>query len=385
MALEQEEGHRLFVLGAGFSAPAGLPTGTELWREVLRWGSREEVFTRDLRKYLQYKRKADGSDIPPEGVDFEDFLGFLDIEHHMELLGSDTWSNDGNKGQVLVKCLIGEILSERMPSAIPDLYFGFAGRLQRTDIVLTFNYDVLLERSLRAVGVPFRLFPNRYSSWTGDSGVVDEWESREVVVLKLHGSIDWFDRAYYTKHERLREKQGLTGPPPGFSIFSPVYDYGVQKLLEGEQPPDDPLKSIYRIERIEALYDEHSLFLTPPCLLTPSTNKLVYSDRYRTFWRGMGGAGLFCLGLAVIGYSLPPHDSYARQILYGIVKNYESRFVERECSILGWRQAPIVLVDRRQGAAQTEELMHRYRFVDSDRAVVILDGFSQASLDAIFN
>ncbi|MBM4035121.1 MAG: hypothetical protein FJ291_25540 [Planctomycetes bacterium] len=384
--MTQEEGYRRFVIGAGFSAPAGLPTGAELWKELLRRGNRSEVFTCDLRRYIEYKRNADGVDTTPESVEFEEFLAFLDIEHHLGLLGSDTWSDAGNKCQVLVKCLIGEILTEQMPglSSLPSLYLRFAERLRTTDIILTLNYDVLLERSLRAAGVPFRLFPHRYTSWEDDQGEVEQGPSREVVILKLHGSIDWFDRTIYSKLERLQQKQGWPAAPGGFPVFSRPSEFGVTKLLEGPHPPEDPLNSIYRAERIEALYGEHSMFSCPPCLLTPSASKIVYSDRFRTFWFGMAGGGLFSLGMAIVGYSLPPHDSYARQVLYRLVKNYQSRFVEKECSMLGWKQAPLVLVDYRRGAAEAADLLRRYRFVDRDAAVLLMDGFSEATLDTIF-
>jgi hypothetical protein len=49
---------------------------------------------------------------------------------------------------VIVKTLIGQILAERTPQAdgIPSLYIEFARKLQPRDRVLTFSYDILLER-----------------------------------------------------------------------------------------------------------------------------------------------------------------------------------------------------------------------------------------------
>jgi hypothetical protein len=40
----------------------------------------------------------------------------------------------------------------------------FAEGLQAGDRVLAFNYDILLERALEAVGKPFRLFSERLKS-----------------------------------------------------------------------------------------------------------------------------------------------------------------------------------------------------------------------------
>ena len=47
-----------------------------------------------------------------------------------------------------MKTLIGEILAERMPAEVPELYLKFARILKPEDYVLTFNYDTLLERAL---------------------------------------------------------------------------------------------------------------------------------------------------------------------------------------------------------------------------------------------
>jgi hypothetical protein len=159
---------RIFILGAGFSCPAGLPLATDLWKEVLRRASgmsgRAGFFRDDLNAYIEFRRLSDGVALAPNDVDFEDFMAFLDIEHYLGLRGKDTWSRDGNESQVVVKTLIGEILTELTPASdkIPELYLKFAKLLQPTDYVLTFNYDVLLERALDVVGLSFRLYPWRF-------------------------------------------------------------------------------------------------------------------------------------------------------------------------------------------------------------------------------
>jgi len=116
----------IYILGAGFSKPAGLPLATELWREVYR---RAAPLTGSMAQFRE---------------DLEDFIE-LDIEYHLTLRGSYTWSEDGNEAQVVAKTLIGQVIAERMPSkkAIPQLYLNFVRKLQPGDKILTFNYDVL--------------------------------------------------------------------------------------------------------------------------------------------------------------------------------------------------------------------------------------------------
>lgn len=223
--------YRIFVLGAGFSHAAGLPLATELWREVQRRArgltGRAEQFRDDLETYIQYRKVCDGVTLTPDEVDFEEFLAFLDIEHYLGLRGSDTWSVDGNEAQVVVKTLIGQILAETMPSpdAVPQLYRRFAAGLQPNDYVLTFNYDVLLERALESVGKPFRLFPQRLKNvWPGGAEVNTSRE--EVIILKLHGSIDWFDRTQYRELEAAFAAQGSSSRPP-HPVFANAADLDV--------------------------------------------------------------------------------------------------------------------------------------------------------------
>ena len=129
-----EQRHRIIFLGAGFSKPAGLPLGISLWREIqerasTRYG-RASKFHKDLQSYQAFRRDCDGIELAADQVDFEEFLGFLDIEFSLGLRGGDTWSDDGNETQVLIKTLIGEILTERTPrsSEVPELYIEFARR-----------------------------------------------------------------------------------------------------------------------------------------------------------------------------------------------------------------------------------------------------------------
>jgi hypothetical protein len=79
-------------------------------------------FQEDLQTYFDFRRECDGIVLSPEAVDFEEFLAFLDIEHYLGLRGSDTWSEDGNETQVIVKTLVAQILAECTPSKedIPD-------------------------------------------------------------------------------------------------------------------------------------------------------------------------------------------------------------------------------------------------------------------------
>jgi hypothetical protein len=69
---------RIILVGAGFSKPAGLPLGTELFPEVLAradafYGS-DNPLEEDLRDFLEYKRRCDGIQLDRNSIDFEEML-----------------------------------------------------------------------------------------------------------------------------------------------------------------------------------------------------------------------------------------------------------------------------------------------------------------------
>ncbi len=316
-------------------------------------------------------------------VNFEEFLGFLDIEHYLGLRGPDTWSRDGNERQVVVKTLIGEILSQYMPpsNALPELYLEFARRLQPHDYVLTFNYDILLERALDAVNKPYRLFPDRYESFGRNIGFVDS-NKDEIVILKLHGSIDWFDKSGYLEMEKDFKEQGATILPT-HPVFNSNFDWGISRVLDGPRRANDPLQNMHRVADIEGLYKQQILFSATPWMLSPSTNKIIYASPLEEFWDGLGRSGCTNFGMAIIGYSLPSHDHYARQAIYSIVKNYQE--VNWGEDFFGFKKTPLVLIDHRTTPESVRDFKNNYRFIDFDKSILHMDGLDAVAIDKIFN
>jgi len=381
-----ERRFRLFVLGAGFSKPAGFPLANELWRDIWQRvknsSGRANRFRDDLRSYIDFQRECEGVELTAEDVDFEDFMRFLDVQHFLGLRGSDTWSEDGNEGTIVTKMMIGEILAEHSNalSEVPELYTEFAQRLQPDDTVITFNYDTLLERSLDAIGKPYRLFPQRYEEVRNGIGVVNS-DKDEVIVLKMHGSIDWFDRAPFEHREELRRNMGA--PPPKDPIFSHDQELGLMPITDGPRFSTDPLRSVQRAKNLSKLYRQGSTFLATPMMLPPSSAKLVYAPRMNDFWYGMGKAGLFNLEMAIIGYSLPPQDEYTKQIIHAIVSNYQKYSWGEE--LMGGQKTPLAIVDFFASAAAETDFRERYRFVNWDRASLYGNGFQPEILDSIFS
>jgi hypothetical protein len=379
--------YRLIILGAGFSRPAGFPLAADLWRELREAAAvfgpdhRAYKFKEDLDHYIKFRNDTCGDVLTSETVDFEDFMRFLDVEHYLGLRGKDTWSKDGNEGTIVTKFLIGKILAKHVNALekVPDLYIEFAKRLELHDTVITFNYDTLLERALDTVGTPYRLFATRFKSVSDYSGIVDN-SRHEVVILKVHGSIDWFDRSHFESRIAWHEKQ--KAPPPDDIIFSNEAALSLERLVDGPRHDTDPLGNVYRAKNLKALYSKNLLFLATPRILPPSAAKLLYANGMHDFWQGMGAAGYHNFSMSIIGFSLPFQDDYARQILYEFVTNYQRyNWDEDE---LGRKKAPLAIVDFFADGATEARLRERYRFVDWSRADLSGQGFDLASLEKIF-
>src|ERR1043166_6452034 len=130
--------HRLIILGAGFSAPAGLPLNNQLMSlllkefETLPEGAKFRS-QRDVRLFCEYRALRTGKEPKPDTINVEEFISYLDLEHYLGLKGSDTLSAEGNETQIYVRFLIARLLFEcqtRMLEKSWSLYTDFVKRLR---------------------------------------------------------------------------------------------------------------------------------------------------------------------------------------------------------------------------------------------------------------
>lgn len=385
MAL-QHPGFRIFILGSGFSKPAGLPLASELFRLVKRSietkHGKDTKFQRDLENYIDYRKSCDGVQIAESEVDLEALMSFLDIEHFLGLRGSDTWSEEGNESQLMIRKAIGEVIHQSTPSQsnLPEAYYRFAESLSPHDIVITFNYDIVLERALEHIGKPYRLFQNRYKNIGRYSSVIDS-EKNEVVVLKLHGSVDWFnDRQFLSIKESL-QSEGLTKTNI-HSVFDDPEKYGAEPIVQGPRSENDPLLNIFRIRDVDGYYCRDKGF-NAPFLLSPSYVKFVYATPLLDFWHGLGRAGGYNLGISVVGFSLPQHDDYIRQILYNVISNYQESWWDEK--FFDVQKDDVKFVDFRGDEAGITEYMARYVFTNPHKSKFWFDGFSLDAVQFLFS
>lgn len=359
-----ELSNRVFLLGAGFSKPAGLPLANELLdqvlavaREFMSDGNGFNHLEADLDRYEQYLADTH----PGRKFDLEEFGAWLDWEHTLRLQGSDTWSDEGNRSSLQLRWAIGHVLHRATPTELPELYVEFASRLTSSDTVLTLNYDLIMERALHAAGMSYRRFPDRYSELYETHAVVDPDQPAELLLSKLHGSLDW-----------LRLPLGKKSP------LTPV------PLVEGPRYNDDPLLGIGVLpaSELDAYYDcAASWWRDPTVLIVPSTAKPLARSSLVPLWEGLlpmaGLRGSFC----AIGCSLPAGDPYVRQVAHHYATQIGASM--DSATELPWQQTTMKVVDLRGDRVGIHELRERFRFMPGAHSEFILDGFSLDTLDRI--
>jgi hypothetical protein len=176
---EQEiKQNRLFILGAGFSASAGIPMIGKLLSDSMKLFSREcpGIFCR-VNHYAQECFSADGN-VDYTKIKFADLCTFLDYIELSEYGGGERWSDNGSREKIAFKFYLSKSIANTTPTdvEIPDLYLQFAKQLRKYDVIITFNWDTLLEMALMRIGKTF---------------AYNNQEEADVYIYKFHGSINW--------------------------------------------------------------------------------------------------------------------------------------------------------------------------------------------------
>lgn len=375
----------IFFLGAGFSKPAGLPLGDELFSEVMRiaksTGIYEYSLAQSINEYLAYFSAVVGRKITEEEINLEKFMSYLDIDRHLKLHGGDY-----SGSEEFIKNLIAYVLYSQEQKITTNqflLYKHFVERLTLGDIIFTFNYDTILEKALREKNVPYRLysFKNKYDQETGQL-LLDGAE--EVIIYKMHGAINWFDKTDYQQTKNYWLKAGIERNP-SHPIFDESTDLKTRRLLDEPFHQDDPLKNLYVAENLDGYFNyyfkEYKRFSdVAPFLIAPSYHKLLSLDHLGIFWNGFSNVIIGANKIAIIGFSLPEHDEYIRQPMYWYIRNFH-----KSGEPISGKKSKLKIIDFKQSQQDIEEFKANYRFVDENLTDFYFGGFGKQALDVIFS
>ena len=367
--------YRLFILGAGFSAHAGLPLAKGLLERV-REDVRRNFGNFNWEGPLEQEIGEWTSLYPGQPIDLERVLAYSHRKHYLRLLGSDEIFAHGSQSIADVRTAIQQILIQATPSDTPTLYRNFAERLCPNDVVLTFNYDTLLEQTLDDIGKPYTLTPE----WWLKTDPI-EFEPKYVDLLKLHGSIDWYDRHYHDDAMRWHTEQGHDVPNRD-PIFGPSPPIPSESLSRGptEGFGRHILPRVFRVPNHTKHFPiegGHGAWNVVPFVLPPAYDKLLGYDAILDLWENLHRTQDAFSSIVVIGYSMPSYDSYAYEALGRLFVDYQQRG-----DTTYWEQlrVPIQLVTLDDSE---EHALKSIPFLEPDKTRVWNQGFSTDSLNWI--
>lgn len=381
--------YNIYILGAGFSKPAKLPLGDELFEYVLKeikisttWHGHtinlyERFLKDDIERFINYKKSIQGESLNENQINLEEFLSYLDIEHYLGLLGGDTWSKVGNESQVLIRNYISKVIFDKqnkMEESDFSLYKLFVERLKPEDIVITFNYDTILEKALDKKRIRYRLFPHRYDN-VNESGNALNTINDEVIVLKMHGSIDWFSIKNYREQFVYQLKQ-KSFRLPSMSIFNNREIFHPEKIIDEPYPYESGLQNIYKIGNLKDYFLISSLMTEAPLILSPSMNKILYVSPLLDFWWGFGHNGIYSKNIVIIGFSMPKHDAYIRQCIYSVIDNYQNSSYKGK-----HEKSNIILIDYKIDESGIKDYKNTYQFINVENAKYYFKGFNNEALN----
>lgn len=373
--------YNIFVLGAGFSAHAGIPLAKNLWQLILaeakqkvskngvEYSLYEKILKNDIDEFIDYHNNSriNKKVISDEHeIDLEEFVSYLDIEDFLRLSGSDHWSKAGNQSQILIRNYIANIIYQRQHKVQKKqlkLYDEFVKKLKPKDLIITFNYDTIVEDAFKRNNIPFRYYWEK-SSHDEDGNLVIDLESEDIILHKMHGSIDWVSDKYFLSDSSLciwnRNKE----------MFSPL------KILTDPFDESIDLQHIYHIKNLGNYFTSNEPVLESPFIISPSFNKIVMLNPLKEFWNGFIGNGQASKRLVFIGFSLPLHDDYIRQPIYSVAKNFEAYAKEDNRNIS--------LIDFQNDPTLQKKVKDNYTFLNEEITNYYFDGFSIDNLNKIF-
>lgn len=276
---------RVFIIGAGVSASCGIAVANQILRESVM--KLEQVHSSQadrihkLLRYLYPNFERGLRNYP----NVEDFLNLLEMARRFnteEFIASRLWSKptlDEVKTLTLkaITDYIWDLMADKKKQQL--LHDFTRTQLRKGDTIVTFNWDLTIERALE--------------EYPGDPGFLYTYSSKgkenSFSLLKPHGSIDWFQR----KAIRSLVPERKLGTLDAQICYYPRFD-------RGEHP---------------------KLAEVPPLIVPPVATKEFEFKFLRRTWRFVYRAVTNATELHIIGYSLPREDQFARLVFRRAVRN----------------------------------------------------------------
>ena len=262
------ENPKVYILGSGFSASMGLPTLLNLFPSLMEHPNREgeedkEQILYALEVLYPHFRKEKS---PPAYPPFEEFLSLIWSARDLPFFDDDYWKF---KWHSALRMLTDSLATKSSKAESSTLLQNFVQRLRGGDVVITYNWDNLIERELLAQSKEVN-FVSR--------------SPNAVSVFKLHGSLNWVEL------------------PQNIEL----------KISEAAKHLDNRIICTHDF----TYYDVWDVLDISPLIVPPIFSKRVpVGEFFKNIWNEAHSSIIQSSHVTVIGYSLPNDDLQARSLL----------------------------------------------------------------------
>lgn len=299
---------KVLFCGAGASKAAELPLTEELLERIYprsgpcRWHKvrTQKAWAKDLAAAVRLLYpSADAEGYRPSVADFFTVLEVVASVHgHRERMPIDALPLLRDLRLEIALGLQDAVADDKAISATP--HYDWLADEMRPDVVITSNWDTLIERAALQAGRVVR-----YRWPTDPEGrPKPRLAKNETIVLKLHGSVDW---------GKYEERSVTTNPLADYYSTLGVAVDERERFPRAKKKGD----AVLRFRSLEGAADEDArkVGFRSPLMATMAVGKQADIDRLDGVWND----AYWCLSrarrLAIVGYSMPPDDLELRTLL----------------------------------------------------------------------
>lgn len=296
---------RVYVVGAGLSAALRLPNTRELLMRVHQlatsqafWGQTRNLDPRLETAYKFLYPEQGGAGFRPDAVDFFSLLkAYSQVGRGLPGGLKDSVALLTDLKFAIANALVSDL--READAALQHRHAGLDELLSPGNVVITLNWDMMVERYAFLHGIPLRL--------SGDPN------DDEVVMLKLHGSIDW---TLETDRTKMRDTDN--------------YSSLRERILQARRYTV-PLIANENILRTRALEHWNDCWrkiksrTREPFIVTMSQGKASDLERIQSIWDTAYYALSAAREVHIVGYSMPHDDVEVRALLRAGISRGSSR------------------------------------------------------------
>jgi hypothetical protein len=207
-------------------------------------------------------------------------------------------------------------------------------------------------------------------------GSENQYIARFVDIIKLHGSIDWYDRREYDRQREYFSSLN-TEVPDRDPLFGPNKTVPTESLSRdsvAEGLGTELLRHIFRVPNHREYFPFALAWEVVPFLLPPAYDKLLGSDPIRDLWQNMHHTLDSYSVIVMIGYSMPEYDGYAYEALGHLLLNYQAGGPR---TYWDHRRVPLQVITL---ASSDTEVLESIPFFKPKKTKIWIEGFNRECL-----